>query len=205
MQKFKLSLFFVIITSVSFAQTEWKLKKDANDIKIYTRSVPNEKLDEYKAVTTIKTSIENVLQELISAPKYYDQCESGISYYIKKLEDNQHLFYARKDLPWPVKDRDLITLLTVEKITDTKYKLKLESLPNAIEEREKTIRIKKLMGFWLLEKIDDSTKVTQQLFVNPEGSLPAFVTNSLLIKGPFKTFSELRKTLNNYEDSVLSK
>ncbi|WP_299115844.1 START domain-containing protein [uncultured Winogradskyella sp.] len=205
MQKFRLSIFFIIITSVSFAQTEWKLKKDADEIKIYTRSIPNEKLDEYKAVTTIKTSIKNVLQELISAPKYYDQCESGISYHVKKLKDNQHLFYARKDLPWPIKDRDLITLLTVEKITDTKYKLKLESLPNAIKEREKTIRIKKLMGFWLLEEVDDSTKVTQQLFVNPEGSLPAFVTNSLLIKGPFKTFSELRATLNNYEDTVLGK
>ena len=85
MQKFRLSIFLVIITSVSFAQTEWKLKKDADEIKIYTRSIPNEKLDEYKAVTTIKTSIENVLEELISAPKYYDQCESGISYHIKKV------------------------------------------------------------------------------------------------------------------------
>jgi hypothetical protein len=61
------------------------------------------------------------------------------------------------------------------------------------------------MGFWLLEKIGNTTKVTQQLFINPEGSLPTFVVNSLLIKGPFKTFSELRTTLKTSDSLVLGK
>ena len=75
----------------------------------------------------------------------------------------------------------------------------IEGLPEGIPEREKTIRIKNLMGYWLLEqKADQETMVTQQLFLNPEGSLPAFVINSLLVKGPFKTFQDLRRNSKNY-------
>lgn len=194
-----------IIPFFSNAQTDWILKKDDNNIKIYTRSIVNEKLDEYKAITIIDTQIENVVKELVTAPKYNKEYKSGISYYVKKQNDNQHVFYAHKDLPWPLKDRDLVTLLTIEKISKSKYKLKLESLPEIINQKEKTIRIKELKGFWLLEEKNNSTKVIQQLFINPEGTLPAFVTNSLLINGPFKTFSELRSNLKNSKMEILSK
>jgi len=195
MKKLIFTCFFLLICIHSFSQTEWKLKKDTNAIKIFTRSLPNESFDEYKAQTVIDNPIEGILNELLTAPKYFENCPSGVSYYVKQLNDNQHVFYAHKDLPWPLKDRDLVTLLTVNKISDKKYKLTLESLPNVIPEKEKTLRIKKLMGFWLLEEIDKKTKVTQQLFVNPEGSLPKFVVNSLLVKGPYKTFSDLRNVL----------
>lgn len=205
MRKLIVFLFTLSVISLSQSQTPWKLKKADNDISIYTRSIPNKKLNEYKAVTRIDTAIENVIKELVTAPKYYKGCEPGISYYVKKLKKNQHVFYAHKDLPWPVKDRDLITLLTVEKLSDTRYKLKLESLPNAIPKKEKTIRIKELIGFWLLEEIGLTTKVTQQLYVNPEGALPTFVVNSLLVKGPFKTFSELRSAFKEPNQIVLSK
>lgn len=194
------NIFLALVFLSSFignGQTNWKLKKEANHIKIYTRSVPNASIDEYKAVTIIDTKIDNVIDELLTAPKYNDSPEPGVSYYVKQLSENKHVFYLRKPLPWPVRDRDLLTLLTVEKISDSKYKLVLESIPNAIPPKDNTIRIKKLMGFWLLEEDHNQTMVTQQLFVDPEGSVPAFVINSLLVKGPYKNFIELRKSVKN--------
>lgn len=133
------------------------------------------------------------MSELLDAPQYTDDCEAGQSFYVSQRGQNGHVFYARKELPWPVRNRDIVTLLTVEKISSKKVKLHLESLPDGIPEKEKTIRIKELMGFWLLEEKSGKTHVTQQLFINPEGSLPSAITNALLIKGPFKTFKELQK------------
>ncbi|RNC88066.1 MAG: hypothetical protein ED556_02435 [Winogradskyella sp.] len=201
----KIFILIAVFSVFSNAQTDWKLKKDSNEIKIFTRSLLNESFDEYKAVTTVNVPIKKVVEELLTAPEYFDECKSGISYYLKKKSEDEHLFYARKDLPWPVKDRDIITLLTVIKINDYKYKLKLESLPDAIPEKNKTLRVKKLMGFWLLEEKDRKTKITQQLLVNPEGSLPKFVVNKLLIKGPFKTFSDLREKFSDTTELLLSK
>lgn len=187
-------LVYIIITCIgysSFAQEKWILKKDANNIKIYTRDKKNFAFDEYKAITRVNTSINNVLTELLDAPKYYENCPAGISHYIKPIESNKHLFYAHKKFPWPIKDRDIVTLLTVKKISNKKIKLILESLPNAIHEKNNIIRIKTLMGHWILEDEGDKTKVTQQLFLDPEGTLPPFVINTLLVKGPYKTFSQL--------------
>ena len=205
MKKLVFTYISIFLSLNAFSQTEWKLRKDDNNIKIFTRGLPNENFNEYKAKTEINSPIEAVVKELLTAPSYFENCPSGISYYVKKLNTNQHVFYAHQDLPWPVKDRDLITLLTVEKLSETKYNLKLESLPNALPVKGKTIRIKKLMGYWFLKEKNKKTQITQQLFVDPEGSLPTFIVNKLLIKGPYKTFSELREIFQNKTTSHLSK
>ena len=183
---------FQICTS----QNQWILKKNEDDIKVYTRRVSNSKIKEYKATSILHTSVDSILSELLTAPKYTDDCEAGISYYVKQMNSNQHLFYAYKDLPWPVRDRDVVTLITVNKISPKKYKLTIEGLPNGIPEKKQMIRIRQLMGHWLIEeKSSNTVMVTQQLFLNPEGKLPAFVINSLIVKGPLKTFQELKHNL----------
>ena len=178
------------------AQTDWTLKKEANQIKIYTRDAKDSNLKEFMAMTTIETPLKLILNELLEAPDYYEGCESNVSYYVKELNSNQHVFYAHQDLPWPIKDRDIVTLLTVDKLNSKTIKLTLESLPDELPSKTKTIRIKNLMGYWLLEEMEGKTTVTQQLFVDPEGSLPPFVVNNLLVKGPFKTFKDLRNSVS---------
>ena len=64
-------LFFLLLTSfVSIGQSDWVLKKDDNNIQIYTRSVANESIEEYKAITVIDSKIDDVIDKLIAAPKY---------------------------------------------------------------------------------------------------------------------------------------
>ncbi|MDC8005237.1 START domain-containing protein [Aureisphaera galaxeae] len=176
-----------------FAQTPWTLKKDASGIRIYTRMVPDSKLKEYKAMTQVDVPLQSILDELLDAPKYTEEPISGESYYVTQKGENQHVFYALKKLPWPIKNRDVVTQLTVERISSKKVMLHIESLPDGIPIVENAIRIQQVEGFWLLEEEDGTTTITQQLYLDPEGSLPPVVTNSLLIKGPYKTFSHLQQ------------
>ncbi|NRA92241.1 MAG: hypothetical protein HRU26_06070 [Psychroserpens sp.] len=191
----KIVLGFLLITNMINAQSNWTLKKEAQHIKIYTRDAQNSNLKEFKAMTTVNVSSNHILKELLEAPNYHENCEPNISYYVKEIAKDQHVFYAHKDLPWPLKDRDIVTLLTVEKIDTNTTKLVLESLPEELPSKDKTIRIRTLMGYWLLEEHDGKTTVTQKLFLDPEGSLPPFVVNSLLIKGPYQTFKDLRSAV----------
>lgn len=197
MQKKIVLMLLLSFSILGFSQTDWNLKKESSNIKIYTRDTSDSNLKEFKAITLIDTPSKVILDELLDAPDYYEGCESNISYYVKELENNQHVFYAHKDLPWPIKDRDIITLLTVEKIDTLTTKLTLESLPDELPKKSKTIRVKKLMGHWLLKEMDNKTLVTQQLFLDPEGSLPPFIVNNLLIKGPYKTFRKLQELVTN--------
>lgn len=173
----------------------WTLKKQENNISVFTRSLPGKSFKEYKAVTKIQCSLESVLDELLTAPQYSAEFMPGISYSIKE-EDRKHLFYAYQDLPWPLRDRDVVSQLTVEMLSKDTYKLTISGAPEALPEKEKALRIHDLTGFWLLERDGTTIKVTQQLYVDPEGSLPAIVVNGLLVDGPFKTFLQLRQKLD---------
>jgi len=181
---FKIFLILVLsINSNSFAQTKWKLKKKSHGIQIYTRAISNHNFEEYKAITTLNTSLQTVLKALLEAPKYHKNCNPGVSYYVKSIKNNQHVFYAQKALPWPIKDRDIVTLLTVEKLSDKKIKLHLEGLPQEVPEKKETIRIKTVMGHWLLEEKENKTKVTQQLFLDHE-----FVINRCIFAHYFRNY-----------------
>ena len=138
--KRNLILLVLLVTSKTFAQQEWKLKKSVDDIKIYTRSTAGSELKEYKAITEVDADLETVLHELLTAPKYNDMCESGVSYYLKSEGADKHLFYAQKSLPWPVRDRDVITRLTVNRISENKVMLFLEGAPAPHRRRRGDLR-----------------------------------------------------------------
>lgn len=193
MKRIILTLVFVFQIALLFGQTPWTLKKNNDGIRIYTRMVPESQLKEFKAMTQVEVPLQLILDELLEAPKYDGNSVSGTSYYVTQTGSNTHVFYAMKKLPWPVRNRDVVTQLTVERISENKVKLHIESLPDGIPSKENAIRIQEVKGFWLLEETNGSTTVTQQLYLDPEGSLPAVVTNALLIKGPYKTFSDLQQ------------
>ena len=53
-------------------------------------------------------------------------------------------------------------------------------------------------GFWYLKKISENqTLVVQQIYGNPGGTIPAFMVNMIVTRGPFDTFKELRKRVEN--------
>lgn len=188
----------------AFAQSDWSLKKsDEHGIEIYTRTMEGSNYKEYKITTHISTAPANILKELLDAPEYNEDPEPGVSYYVKERAPHEHLFYVKKKLPWPIKDRDLVTLITVNKVSEEKIILTMEGLPEGLPAMKNAVRIKTLMGKWTLEAADNGTRTTQQLFVDPEGALPPFITNAMLTKGPYKTFLELKKVADKYNSSQL--
>jgi len=186
--------FFIPI--LGFSQTNWEIAKNKEEIQIWVRNYKDSPYKEYKATTQIKTSLKKVIQELLEAPTYTENCEDGVSHLIY-IDNMEYFFYVRNEFPWPIKDRDVVSKLTIENISSDKVKLHIEAAYDALPIVKGTLRIQDLSGYWLLEEKDDTVTITQQLYINPEGSLPPFIVNSLLVTGPFKTFLALKKTLHN--------
>ena len=192
-------LLLFLLPFLTYAQDSWKLAKKDKNIQIWTRNFENSKYKEFKAVTKIKVSIDAVVKELLDAPMYTTNCEEGVSHLVKVNQNNEHIFYARNEFPWPIKDRDVVSKIRVERIAPNKVRLSINAAPNEIPTLKSTLRIQDLIGYWLLEEDQNGVKVTQQLYINPEGTLPPFITNSLLVTGPFRTFMELRDKLQNMD------
>lgn len=176
---------------------EWELKKSEDNIDIYTRDVAQSDLKEFKATTVFKNvTMDDVLTQVYKAPQYDENCDFSTSYLIEELSSPEaRYFYYSEQLPWPIKNRDVVTKLVLEEQSPDKIVLSIKAMPEGITPKPKTIRIQDLKGSWLIEKHPEGIKATQQIYMDPGGSVPAFIVNSLIVKGPLKTFSSLKKTL----------
>jgi len=194
MRKIFYALFF-LIPLLFHSQNSWKTEKSSIGIEIQLRKIPQSLYKEYKATTSIRTSIDLVLKELLEAPKYIENCEEGVSHLVEITDNEDYIFYVKNKFPWPIQDRDVVSKLKIQRVSENKILLSIYAAPNLLPELDNTLRIKEMSGYWLLEKMGGEVKVTQQLHIDPRGKLPSFVVNSLLVSGPFKTFKALKSKL----------
>lgn len=179
---------------------EWKLKKSKDNIEIYTRAYPESSFKEFKATTIIDTTFEELLEAIYDAPTYTPSSKPNVSYRILNDSKDSRFFYYKQEMSWPLKDRDVVTELKLVEQTEDKIVLSIETVSNVLDIKDNCLRIEKLSGFWLLEKEDDGIRTTQQIHMDPGGNVPAIIVNPLLVKGPFKTFTELHHKLDSYKE-----
>ncbi|MEP0263442.1 START domain-containing protein [Dokdonia sp.] len=196
---FYLTLFVLLPLSTS-APGKWKLKKSKDNIEIYTRAYPDSPFKEFKATSIIDTTFDALLQELYDAPTYTPSCDFNVSYRILNDSDDSRFFYYKQEMPWPIKDRDVVTELKLVEQTEDRILLSIETVSDILDLEDNCLRIDKLSGFWLLEREDNGIRATQQIHMDPGGSVPAIIVNPLLVRGPFKTFTELHRKLDSYKE-----
>ena len=99
-------------------------------------------------------------------------------------------------MPWPLKNRDVVSTIRIIERTTSSIKIEIQATPMELATVDGTLRIEEMIGFWLLEEIEDQIKITQQLHLEPKGNIPPFILNTLITRGPFTTFSDLRDKLH---------
>lgn len=196
---FYLTFFMILPLSVT-TPGPWKLKKAKDTIEIYTRAYPDSPFKEFKATSVLDTTFEELLQELYDAPMYTPTCDFNISYRIASEKESSRFFYYKQEMPWPLKDRDVVTELKLVEYTEDRIYLSIETVSDVLDIQDNCLRIEKLSGFWLLEKEEGGIRATQQIHMDPGGRVPAIIVNPLVVKGPFKTFKELHRKLDSHKE-----
>ena len=165
---------------------------------MFTKDVVNSKIKQYRAITTVDQSLEKVVNTILDADKIKEwNYKTTESYLIKKESDSIHYIYMYNDLPWPVLNRDFISKLTVTSISEKSIKIIIEPGDNSlVPEKDGVIRMSEFKGYWLIESLNGKTKITQEIYGNPEGNLPSFFVNSTLVAAPYNTFLKLREILS---------
>ena len=103
-------LLFLLIVPV-FSQEKWKLEKDKDGIKVWTRKVENTKLKESKVSAVINAPIEKVVDFLRDYKNYEKisyKVDDGSVRLLKKVSNNEFYVYITASAPL-IKRRDLIT------------------------------------------------------------------------------------------------
>ncbi len=175
-----------------FLLTEWELKRDKNNIKVYLRE-KDSFTQEYLAETIIESDLKSIYEIIIdydNAHEWMYKLES--SKIIKKETENLLYIYLTVNMNWPLKKRDLVSDVKITQ-GENNIIIDLNSVPDYIERDDNYIRIEDTRSVWNLSKISsDKTRVTLQSYAVID-ELPSFITDFFILESPMYSMTKLRE------------
>ncbi|MGS2721518.1 START domain-containing protein [Paraglaciecola aestuariivivens] len=174
---------------------EWKLEKQKGQVQIYSQQTESG----YKNVlakTTVKApakALVALLDDISAGPDWIHNC-LGIKL-IEQLSTSEKLMQTFFSAPWPVKNRDMVTLSHTQYLDD-KIQITITDKSTHIEPHKKYVRMHSVMGVWQAQvNAQGLTEITYQGGGNPGGNLPTFLANKEVITSFYHTFINLTQII----------
>lgn len=198
----------IFISETAIAQdNSWKHKKSEDGIDVYYRKVENSKINELKIETTVNSSIVSLVALLRDVPAYTEWVMNCKVAERLESETGERLYYSQIDFPWPLSDRDYVAKnqLSQDSVTKTVYS-KLSVVPDYMPEKKGIVRIETLEINWKLTPVSpDKVKIDYHLISDPGGSLPSWMINMAIDKGPVSSLKKLRELVKRkkYQEATI--
>jgi len=190
-----------LFTSVCFAQGDWQLKRDEDGIKVYTGKNPNSNFKSIKVECTINAHLSQLVAFLLDVDKQHEWVYANKnSRLLKKIGPNEIVFYSELDVPWPATNRDYISHITINQLSPQSLVIEAHTEPDLLPEKEGKVRVKTSNARWEVTSVSkEMQKIVYTVQFDPAGSLPAWLVNMFVTKGPFQTFQKLREGVSKEE------
>jgi len=193
-------IFLFISNAHISAQQDWELQRDKSGIKVWTKDYPDSKFKQFKAETKLKASLENVVAVFLDIENmslWYDRVEKVEM--VEKVSDKEGIYKIDFELPWPVANRVSAVRASISHDPKTnKVRVDTNYEPNVITETEDLL-VTVMHSEWILSSVEKGyVHIYHKGYMDPAGSLPAWVANSGVKDGPVKTLKALKKILPNY-------
>lgn len=175
---------------------KWKLVKNKNGVKAYTREVENSDIKQVKVITVIKSTLTApvaIVRDVKSHTKWIYRCKTAKI--LKTVAENDHYYYNESIAPWPVKNRDIITHAVITQNKKTKIiTISSTGMPDFIKKSDGIVRIQKLKAKWQFTPIKGGfVEISFTLLINLGGEIPAWIVNMAIADGPFETVLNMTK------------
>ncbi|WPV01130.1 hypothetical protein SNE26_05040 [Mucilaginibacter sp. cycad4] len=194
------SCFMFFLPAWLHAQGKWELRRNENGIKVYSRTPLTGNLKEIRVVCEFNTTKTKLIAALKDIDHYNDWVYSTKeNNMLKVLNPDQFIYHSVSNLPWPLKDRDLIVELSVlpaEK--HEQFQIQVKSLPDYLPRDKKYVRVPYSFALWnVTVKNESILKIDYTFSVDPGGSIPVWLVNGTLPVGPYNSFHKLKTLLES--------
>ncbi|MGI9286648.1 MAG: START domain-containing protein [Pseudomonadales bacterium] len=201
MRLIKSTALLLLLCSIALTAAEdWGLKKDSDGIQIFTRTVEGSKFKAVRGVTEMETSLASLValvQDSAACPEWADLCkESRVE---ETLSAQEMYVYTHNDLPWPVKDRDVLAHVVWTQDPESRaVTMQSTATSDKLANTKGRVRLTEADARWIFTPlVNNKVEVVTEAHINPGGPLPAWITNMLLVDAPFKTLTNLRTLVKN--------
>jgi hypothetical protein len=197
-------LLFILLSTVSVsfaqAQSDWALRTEKDGIKVYTRDMPDSKIKGIKISCTLHTTLTQLavaIFDINTAKQWVYNTKTCVL--LKQVSPAEVYYYSEVNVPWPVSNRDFIAHLTLHQDPNTKVMtVDAENVTGYLPAKPNIVRVTKAVGKWVAAPAGpNEVNVEYSLFTDPGGSIPSWLYNLFITKGPLESFKKLRDLLNS--------
>jgi len=178
-------------TEIANADSAWQLRKEKAGIQVYTKSIDGSPYDAVRAVTQVDNirlmSLVALLDDVAACQDWADQCvESTVR---KRISDTEAYVYTHNDLPFPVKDRDVLAHVTWSQDPgNQEVVMNSEATQGLMDKVKGRLRLTEAKTSWRFKPlVSGQIEVSNEAHINPGSSLPGWITNMLLVDTPYET------------------
>lgn len=192
------AMLLLALTSASAAEIGWNLRKDKHDIQVYSRPYAGSQYDAIRATTIVRGRLSSIVA-LLEDPQYVPKLNKVISRVElqQRLAPHTTLLYLQMDLPWPVRDRDILTRRVIsQNAKNNVVRVEDTATREILAEKDGFIRVTQSTQVWTLTPLEGGRVMVEWItHTDPNGSLPASVVNWLSVGVPFETLEMLRQMI----------
>lgn len=193
------SLVFFLFCSHSSEKEVWKLVKDKNGIKAFTREITGTDEKQVKVTTNLKTSLSTLtstLKDVDSHKNWLYNCITAKK--IKIISEKEYYYYNLSKAPWPISRRDIVTHALIRQDQRTKIvTFTATGKPNYFKENKGIVRIKRLNSKWVfVPKENGTVDIMFYMSIDVGGTVPTWAVNMAVADGPFQTVKNLKQEID---------
>ncbi|HEX5660127.1 MAG TPA: START domain-containing protein, partial [Polyangiales bacterium] len=152
----------------------WTVIDRDDGITISKRHQPGSSLPAFRGQGRIQGNVLQVLSLMLDL-KGVQHWAHGVdsSKPIQRIDERSHLLYLTSDLPWPVRDRDMIVRADVQVLKPKEqFRITLHCEPKAYPDTD-LLRVQQCQSVLILGKVDETTtEIDYQMTLDPGGYLP---------------------------------
>lgn len=197
------------INTAQAVETDWELQRDRDGIQIYTRSVEGSPYDAVRSVTVLDSvrlsALVALVEDTAACPEWADRCAE--SYVYKRIAANESLIYTHNDMPFPVKDRDVLAhVIWTQNPVTGEVVMQSRATQGELEEVKGRLRLTDAMASWHFRPLSTgAVEVINEAHINPGSALPGWLTNILLVDTPFSVMQSFSETVQQpkYRDAAV--
>ncbi|MBS1485991.1 MAG: hypothetical protein JST43_00275 [Bacteroidetes bacterium] len=189
---------FIFISGDNFGQTNCRLRKDEDSIRVYTCYSDTSKFKLIKAEFQVNTTFDQLEKFLLNFSNYttwqYNTVESRV---IKKISDTEYIYYAKIKAPWPVSDRDMVVRFKI--VHDESTMHVTANTDTGVPPKKNIVRVPSSHSEWVITKIAPrKLKVNYKIQIDPGGAVPAWLVNWVSAYAPYQSFKDLKKQIADH-------
>lgn len=174
---------------------DWQLRTNTDNIRIYTTVQPDSKFKAFKAEAVLDVPIENLMAVMVnpnSCTEWVHNCSESYAFGTGDFHDRYA--YSVNDMPWPVTDRDyVLRIRTRGNQANGEIIMNLNATPDQRAESGNRIRVDRSDTRYRFIPEGEHTRMIWVQHTDPNGALPGWLVNTLLVDIPVRSMQALEK------------